>query len=103
MNEDTTKFLCLCEELKISRELIKAGFGGLQEIDMSNDFYHLPHQLLASGFERLMKCYISLVYEGEKGSYPDMGYPLCMRALWLYVPTALIALTVADADNICDS
>ena len=21
-----------------------------------------------------MKCYISLVYEGEKGSYPDMGY-----------------------------
>ena len=74
MNADTTKFLCLCEELKISRELIKAGFGGLQEIDMSNDFYHLPHQLLASGFERLMKCYISLVYEGEKGSYPDMGY-----------------------------
>ncbi len=60
MNADTTKFLCLCEELKISRELIKAGFGGLQEIDMSNDFYHLPHQLLASGFERLMKCYISL-------------------------------------------
>lgn len=74
MNEDTKKFLCLCEELKISRELIKAGFGGLQEIDMSNDFYHLPHQLLASGFERLMKCYISLVYEGEKGSYPDLEY-----------------------------
>ena len=60
MNEDTKKFLCLCEELKISRELIKAGFGGLQEIDMSNDFYHLPHQLLASGFERLMKCYYLL-------------------------------------------
>ena len=74
MNSDHIKFLCLCEELEISRELIKAGFGSLQEIDMSNDFYHLPHQLMASGFERLMKCYISLVYEGEKGSYPDMGY-----------------------------
>ena len=74
MNADTTKFLCLYEELETSRELIKAGFGSLQEIDMSNDFYHLPHQLMASGFERLMKCYISLVCEGQKGSYPDMGY-----------------------------
>ena len=66
MNAGTTKFLCLCEELETSCKLIKAGFGSLQEIDMSNDFYHLPHQLMASGFERLMKCYISLVYEGEK-------------------------------------
>ena len=74
MNADTTKFLCLCEELETSRELIKAGFGSLQEIDMSNGFYHLPHQLMASGFERLMKCYISLVYEGEKGLYPDKKY-----------------------------
>ena len=74
MNADATKFLCLCEELETSRELTKAGFGSLQEIDISNDFYHLPHQLMASGFERLMKCYISLVYEGEKGSYPDKRY-----------------------------
>ena len=74
MNADTTKFLCLCEELETSRELIKAGFGSLQEIDMDNTFYHLPHQLMASGFERLMKCYISLVYEGQKGSYPDEKY-----------------------------
>ncbi|MYB56026.1 MAG: hypothetical protein F4X51_06525 [Gemmatimonadetes bacterium] len=74
MNTDTTKFLCLCEELEISRELIKASFGSLQEIDMSNDFYHLPNQIMASGFKRLMKCYIALVYEGKKGSYPDMGY-----------------------------
>lgn len=74
MNEDTIKFLCLLEELETSCELIKAGFGSLQEIDMDNTFYHLPHQLMASGFERLMKCYIALVYEGEKGSYPDMGY-----------------------------
>lgn len=74
MNADTTKFLCLYEELETSRELIRAGFGSLQEIDMSNDFYHLPHQLMASGFERLMKCYISLVYEGKKGSYPDRKY-----------------------------
>ena len=74
MSTDPTKFLCLLEELETSCKLIKAGFGGLQEIDMTNDFYHLPHQLMASGFERLMKCYISLVYEGKKGSYPNMRY-----------------------------
>lgn len=74
MNSDLTKFMCLLEELKTSCKLIKAGFGGLQEIDMGNDFYHLPHQLMASGFERFMKCYISLVYEGREGSYPDMKY-----------------------------
>ena len=69
--EDSIRFLCLLEELETSRELLKSGFGHLQEIDMTNTFYHLPHQLLASGFERLMKCYISLVYDGQHGSYPD--------------------------------
>ena len=74
MSSDAEKFSCLLEELETSRELIKAGFGGLQEIDVDNIFYHLPHQLIASGFERLMKCYISLVYEGQQGSYPDLEY-----------------------------
>ena len=74
MNSDLTKFSCLLEELETSCKLIKAGFGSLQEIDMNNIFYHLPHQLMASGFERFMKCYIALVYEGREGSYPDMKY-----------------------------
>ena len=55
-------------------DLIKSGFGHLQEIDMGNSFYHLPHQLMASGFERLMKCYISLVYRGRSGSYPNAAF-----------------------------
>ena len=67
-------FLCLFEELESSRDLIKYGFGHLQEIDMGNTFYHLPHQLMASGLERLMKCYILLVYDGRHGSYPDSAY-----------------------------
>lgn len=45
---------------------------------MANDFYHLPHLLLASGLERLMKCYIALVYEDERGTFPDLG---CMKKL----------------------
>ena len=38
---------------------------------MGSTFYHLPHQLLASGFERLMKCYIAVVRKGRDGAYPD--------------------------------
>ena len=38
---------------------------------MANDLYHVPHQLMASGLERLMKCFISLVYEDRNGSFPS--------------------------------
>ena len=68
---DAARFLCLLDELETSRELLKAGFGHLQEIDNGSTFYHLPHQLLASGFERLMKCYIAVVRKGRDGTYPD--------------------------------
>ena len=68
---DPVRFLCLLDELDTSRELLKSGFGHLQEIDMGSTFYHLPHQLLASGFERLMKCYIAVVRKGRDGAYPD--------------------------------
>ena len=75
---NSTRFLCIREELETSIDLLKSGFGHLQEIDMSNTFYHLPHQLMASGFERLMKCYISLIHHGRTGSYPDTAF---MRSL----------------------
>ena len=72
--EKLRQFLCLLEELETSRELLKSGFGHLQEIDTGNTFYHLPHQLMASGLERFMKCYITLVYDGRHGSYPNNAY-----------------------------
>ena len=50
--DDTVRYLCLLDELETSRELLKSGFGHLQEIDMGSTFYHLAHQLPASGFER---------------------------------------------------
>ncbi len=71
--DDQMRFLCLHDELVTSRELLKSGFGHLQEIDMGSTFYNLPHQLLASGFERLMKCYIAAVHKGREGTYPDMA------------------------------
>ena len=71
---DTARVICLIQELETARELVKAGFGELQEIRMSNDFYHLPQQLLASGLERLLKCYFCLVYEARNGTFPDKGF-----------------------------
>jgi len=67
------KDMCLYEELNTAYQLIVTGLGELQEIDMGNDFYHLPHLLLASGLERFMKCYICLVYEAKEGKYPDFN------------------------------
>ena len=59
MNENVIKDLHLYDELLTSFKLIEIGFGEFQNMDMENDFYHLPFQLLSSGFERLMKCHIS--------------------------------------------
>ena len=72
-SDDLVRNLCLKEELGASMELLKSGFGHLQEIDMGTTFYHLPHQLMASGFERLMKCYLALVHKGRHGTYPNQG------------------------------
>jgi len=71
---DTIRTMCLIQELETARRLIKAGFGELQEIHLGNDFYHLPQQLLASGLERLLKCYFCLVYEARNGSFPDLTF-----------------------------
>ncbi|QDT26903.1 hypothetical protein Enr10x_22150 [Gimesia panareensis] len=73
MATKSESFFCLLDELETSHKLLCAGFGCLQEIDFANDFYHLPHQLLASGLERLMKSYISLVYQDQYGAFPDMA------------------------------
>ena len=70
-DDDPVRFVCLLDELETSRELLKSGFGHLQEIDIGSTFYHLPHQLLSSGFERLMKCYIAVVRKGRDRAYPD--------------------------------
>ena len=74
MSGPSVKFLCLLQELEVSHRLIRSGFGSLQEIDMGNDFYELPQMLMASGLERLMKCYLSLAHEDRYGSFPDKKY-----------------------------
>ena len=74
MTESSLKDLYLHDELNASFKLIKLGFGEFQNLDSINDFYHLPFQLLSSGLERLMKCFICLGYYEVHNEYPDSKY-----------------------------
>lgn len=74
MNTDQIRHIHLLDELHSAKGLLVQGFGALQEIDTRNRFYHVPHQLMASGLERLMKCFISVVYHGRHGAFPDMQF-----------------------------
>ena len=70
MDNDEVKNWALYEELESSIKLIQLGFGEFQNLDTENDFYHLPFQLISSGFERLMKCHICLGNFENNGVYP---------------------------------
>ena len=71
MNDEVIRKLALNEELNTSVRLIKLGFGEYQNLDMTNDFYYLPFQLISSGFERFMKCYICLGHYEKEGKFPE--------------------------------
>lgn len=45
------KIASLIEEFETANKLIRLGFGELQNINLDNDFYFLPLQLLSQGFE----------------------------------------------------
>ena len=62
------------DELFTALKLIEIGFGEFQNLDLANDFYHLPFQLVSSGFERLMKCHICFGYHEKNHSYPSSAY-----------------------------
>ncbi len=68
--DSTIKDFCIQDELVTSIKLIKLGFGEFQNLNVLNDFYFLPFQLLSSGFERLMKCHICLGYHEKHNNYP---------------------------------
>jgi len=72
--ESTIKNLAVSEEIETSAKLICLGFGELQNLNQSNDFYFLPFQLLSQGFERLMKSYICLGYWHKNKEYPNVIY-----------------------------
>lgn len=63
--------MALVLEIQTAIKLLRLGLGELQSIDGANDFYHLPLQLLSSGFERLMKCMICLKQQSDTGQFPS--------------------------------
>ena len=74
MKQGILKDLYLYDELQTSVKLLELGFGEFQNLDLGNDFYYLPFQLLSSGFERLMKCHICLGYHEQHNTYPNSKY-----------------------------
>ncbi len=68
---EITKHFALLEEFETSSKLIKLGFGELQNINLDNDFYFLPFQLLSQGFERFLKSYICVAYFDKNSKFPS--------------------------------
>ena len=65
------KIFALQEEFETAHKLIQLGFGELQNINLSNNFYFLPFQLLSQGFERLFKAYICVAYHTNHTKLPS--------------------------------
>ena len=74
MKQEILKDLYLYDELQTSVKLLELGFGEFQNLDIGNDFYYLPFQLLSSGFERLMKCHIWLGDHEQHNTHSDRKY-----------------------------
>ncbi len=68
------KFVALNEEFDTANKLVRLGLGELQNINLDNDFYFLPFQLLSQGFERFMKAYICVAYVEKHKTLPDSSY-----------------------------
>lgn len=68
------KEMSLNMELRTAVRLIEVGLGEFQNLGGANDFLHLPLQLLASGFERLMKVHICCGHLENHGSFPNFKY-----------------------------
>ncbi|RXG30567.1 hypothetical protein [Leeuwenhoekiella palythoae] len=71
---ENIKYFAILEEFETSDKLIKLGLGELQNINLDNDFYFLPFQLLSQGFERFMKAYICLGHFHKHGKLPNFKY-----------------------------
>ncbi|WP_320997356.1 hypothetical protein [Bacteroides nordii] len=68
------KFVALNDEFETANKLVRLGLGELQNINLDNDFYFLPLQLLSQGFERFMKAYICVAYVEKYKILPNSQY-----------------------------
>ncbi|WP_452600246.1 hypothetical protein [Pontimicrobium sp. MEBiC01747] len=73
LDDKILKEIYLNKEFVNSIKLIKLGFGEIQNINLDNDFYHLPLQILSSGIERFLKCYLCYGYYEKNNDFPDFN------------------------------
>lgn len=66
------QMLALADEARAVVQLSRRGIEEIWRIDAANDFVHLPLQLLAQGFERLLKLTYALALLRD-GSLPEPG------------------------------
>lgn len=62
--------MALNREVEAGVRLSQEGIEALRRLDGANDFYHLPMQLLAQGFERLLKLTLALAELQTTGGLP---------------------------------
>ena len=60
----------LVEELHSATKLMDLGVAELHKLNLANDFYHLPMQLLAQGIERFLKLTYAMACQRESGDMP---------------------------------
>lgn len=66
----TLQRFALARETEAVVRLSQQGISALRRLDAANDFYHLPMQLLAQGFERFLKLTLALARLKTYGSLP---------------------------------
>lgn len=69
----TEQEVALIQEVENSVLLVHEGFLALNSLSGANDFYHGPMQLLAQGFERLMKVVVCLWQLESRGALPQLS------------------------------
>lgn len=88
--------LALNREAEAAVRLSQEGIEALRRLDGANDFYHLPMQLLAQGFERLLKLTLALAELGVTGELPPS------KRLRNDYRHDIVALTDAVVDRVAD-
>jgi hypothetical protein len=63
----------LAIELESAAKLTDLGVAELHELDLANDYFHLPTQLLSQGVERLPKLTLSMASLSTSGALPSQG------------------------------
>lgn len=74
MENELIRKVAIFEEFETSIRLIRLGLGEIQNLNIDNDFYFLPFQLLQQGFERFMKMYILVWKYHEESQLPNTTF-----------------------------